>query len=256
MADTVGIIGAGHLIRHMIPALAKGPERFVVSERGRETSSDLARRFGCAIEADNQAILDESDIVILAVRPYDTLALAEGLRFRQGQAVVSLAAGVSHADLAPRVAPASLDVAMPVVAAEFGESPTLLYPGEPRVRALIERCGPVVVLAGEAQFAPGAVHACVYGWIERLIAEMEAWSLDHGLAPETSRLLSAQMVRAAATVARERKDTTMADLVGELATPRSFTGAGIRRLDGQEVFGHWRRAMDHTLDRLKAGSAE
>jgi pyrroline-5-carboxylate reductase len=256
MAATVGIIGAGHLIRHMMPAMAKGPERFVVSQRGRDTSAALAARFGCTIEADNQAIVDASDIVVLAVRPYDTLALAQGLRFRQEQAVVSLAAGVSHADLAPLVAPASLDVAMPVVAAEFAESPTLLYPGEPRIRALIERCGPAIVLDSEAQFTPGAVHACVYGWIVRLIGEMEAWSLDHGLSPETSRLLSAQMVRAAATVARERKDTPMADLVGELATPRSFTGAGIRRLDGHQVFAHWRKAMDHILDRLKAGSAE
>lgn len=256
MTVTVGIIGAGHLIRHMMPALATGPERFVVSERGRETSAALAARFGCAIEPHNQAIVDASDVVILAVRPHDTLALAEGLRFRPGQAVVSLAAGVSRADLAPRVAPASLDVAMPVVAAEFGESPTLLYPGEPRVRALIERCGPVVVLASEAQFMPAAVHACVYGWIERLIAEMEAWSLDQGLSAQTSRLLSAQMVRAAATVARERTGTPMAGLVSELATPRSFTGAGIRRLDDHDVFRHWREAMDHTLDRLKAGSAE
>jgi len=239
-----------------MPALARGPERFIVSERGRETSAALAARFGCTIEADNQSIVDQSEVVILAVRPYDMLALAKGLRFRPGQAVVSLAAGVSHADLAPLAAPASLDVAMPVVAAEFAESPTLLYPGEPRVRALIERCGPAIVLDSEAQFTPGAVHACVYGWIERLICEMEAWSLAQGLSPETSRLLSAQMTRAAATVARERAATPMADLVGELATPRSFTGAGIRYLDEREVFTHWGCAMDHILDRLKAGSAE
>ena len=256
MTVTVGIIGAGHLIRHMMPALATGPERFIVSERGRETSAVLAARFGCAIEADNQAIVDESDVVILAVRPYDTLALVEGLRFRPGQAVVSLAAGVSHASLAPPVAPARLAVAMPVVAAEFGESPTLLYPDDAEAKSLLARCGPVIALDDEAQFMPAAVHACVYGWIERLIAEMEAWSLDHGLAPEASRLLSAQMVRAAATVARERRDTPMAGLVAELATARSFTGAGIRQLDDHDVFRRWREAMDHTLDRLKAGSAE
>ncbi|MFO1089427.1 MAG: NAD(P)-binding domain-containing protein [Hyphomicrobiales bacterium] len=258
MTATIGIIGAGHLIRHMMPTLAgaNGSERFLISERGRETSADLARRFGCTVEPDNQRIVDASDIIILAVRPYDTAALAKSLAFRDGQRVISLAAGVSHAELSPLVAPARLAVAMPVVAAEFGESPTLLYPDDASAKELLARCGPVIVLEDESQFMPAAVHACVYGWFQRLIDEMQSWTIAQGISPDTARLLTAQMMRAGATVARERTNTAVADLVSELATPRSFTGAGLRKLDEKQVFDAWTVAMDHVLARLRAGSAD
>ena len=36
MTTTIGIIGAGHLIKHMMPAMAKTDSRFLVSERGRD----------------------------------------------------------------------------------------------------------------------------------------------------------------------------------------------------------------------------
>ena len=128
MTTTIGIIGAGHLIKHMMPAMAKTGSRFLVSERGREISAELAAQYGVEVLSDNQSIVDQSEIVVVAVRPFDAVEVCEALTFADGQTVLSLCAGLPSSDLGPVVAPAVLVMAMPVVAAEFSESPTLIFP--------------------------------------------------------------------------------------------------------------------------------
>ena len=247
-STTVGIIGVGHLIKHMVPALVRAPHTFVLSERGQENSTKLAEQHDLEIVTDNQEIIDRCDVVILAVRPYDALEVAGNLSWREGQTVLSLCAGTPSAGLAPVVAPARLLMAMPVVAAQYGESPTLLYPDDHVCRTLLETCGPVVVLESEDQFEPASVIACYYGWVHELISQMSDWTAGHGVDPGVARQLVAQMTRAAATSARERIDTPLDGLVAELATPRSYTGAGLDILNEDDAFAAWKRAAQHLVE--------
>jgi pyrroline-5-carboxylate reductase len=124
----VGVIGVGHLVSHMMPKLVEGNASFLLSERSRGVSARLAARLGLAVSADNQAIVEDSEVVLLAVRPADALGVLKPLRFRAGQTLVSVCAGVPLADLGPAAHPARVVLVMPVVAAEFGESATLVYP--------------------------------------------------------------------------------------------------------------------------------
>ncbi len=247
MTTTIGIIGAGHLIKHMMPAMTKTGSRFLVSERGRETSAQLAKEFGVEVSPDNQSIVDQSDIVIVAVRPFDAAEICDGLTFADGQTVLSLCAGLPSSELAPVVAPAHLVMAMPVVAAQFSESPTLMFPENPKCRALLESCGPVLALKQEDSFAPAATIACYYGWVQELISQMSDWVSAQGVDPEVARLLTAQMTRAAATTVRERPATPTSQLVSELATPRSFTLKGLEVLHEADAFTPWKRAADALL---------
>ncbi len=247
MTRTVGVIGSGHLIRHMMPSMTKTGARFLISERGREISTELACRFDVEVSADNQFIVEQSDIVILAVRPFDALEVCEALSFSDNQTILSLCAGITSADLAPAVSPAKLVMAMPVVAAQFGESPTLVFPDDPECRALLAPCGPVLALQTEDSFAPAATIACYYGWVQELISQMSDWVSAHGVDPEIARLLTAQMTRAAATTVRERTQTPIDELVAELATPRSYTLKGLEVLRTADAFAPWKQAADTLL---------
>lgn len=242
MTQTIGIIGAGNLIRHMMPAMVKTGYRFIVSERGRATSEWLAGHYGAEIYTDNQAIVNEADIVILAVRPFDAVEVCRGLTFGARQTVLSLCAGIGSAGLGPVIKPGRLVMAMPVVAAQFGESPTLLYPEDEPCRHLLSPCGPVLALSSETDFGPASTIACYYGWVQELIGEMTGWVSDHGVDPDTARLLVAQMTRAAATTVRDRRDDSIRALADELATPRSFTLKGLEVLREADAFTPWKKA--------------
>jgi len=247
MKKTIGIIGAGHLIKHMMPALAKTGYHFISSERGNATSKWLASHYDVEVSSSNQAIVDQADMVIIAVRPYDAVSLCEGLHFKDRQIVLSLCAGLQSADIGPHVQPARLVMAMPVVAAQFGESPTLLYPEDASCRTLLVHCGPVLALAREEDFAPAATIACYYGWVQELVGEMADWVSAHGVEPETARRLCAQMTRAGATTVVQRPEVTVRELVDELATPRSFTLKGLEVLRRADAFTPWKEAAEALL---------
>ncbi len=251
-AVTVGIIGVGHLIRHMVPAMVRSSHRFILSARGRKTSSRLADQYDLEIAESNQDIVNRADIVILSVRPFDAVAVVTDLEWRDGQTVLSFCAGTGSAELALHIAPAKLVMAMPVVAAQFKESPTLLYPDNMACRTLLETCGPVIALASEEQFSPASVIACYYGWVHELVGQVSAWLSEHGIEPDVARQLVAQMTRAAATSVRERIDTSVEELLAELATPRSFTAAGLEILHREDSFAPWRHAADHLVDQQKS----
>jgi pyrroline-5-carboxylate reductase len=248
---TCGIIGVGHLIQHVLPTLVKADARFLLSVRNREIAEAMSRRFDLEIVDSNQAIVDRSDLVILAVRPFHAVDAVRPLAFRNDHILLSFCAGVSAASLAPVVAPARLVMAMPVIAAAYGESPTLLFPDEATCRALLAPCGPVIPLEDEAHFAPASVIACYFGWVHELVSVMIDWTASQGLEPASARLLVAQMTRAAATMIRERTDSSPAHLVAELATPRSFTLTGLEDLRRGHAFEPWPAAAARLAERLK-----
>ena len=252
-SPTVGVIGVGHLVRHMMPALVTGGHRFILSARNRETAAELSRRFRLEIVEDNAEIVARCDIVVLAVRPYDAAQVAGSLPWRADTTLLSLCAGVGSAELAPAVAPARLVLAMPTVGAEFGESATVMWPDDAPCRALLEPCGPVIALDDERLFAPASVIACYYGWVHELVDAVTTWTADQGVPEDAARLLVAQTTRAAATVVRERRDIPIPELVAGVATPKSFTLLGLEELRRHDALGLWRGAAG-TVSRHLSGA--
>jgi len=248
---SVGILGAGHLIKHLMPTLIRSGHRFVLSTRSTDVVRDLQARFDLETCDDPQAIVDGVDIVILSVRPFQALDLCAGLRFRDGQTVLSLCAGLTLDALEPVLSPARAVRAMPVIAAEFGESPTLLWPDDDACRALLAPCGPVLAMRDEAEFEPASVIACYFGWVQHLIGEISDWSTEQGVPAPISRHLVAQMTRAAGTLVGERTDASVAQLVEQITPPRSMTGLGLDHLHERDAFGPWREAADHVLAAMK-----
>ncbi|MFT3987446.1 NAD(P)-binding domain-containing protein [Aestuariivirga sp.] len=249
---SIGVIGTGHLIAHCLPALVKSGEHFILSKRNAETSARLAAQFGCAVEENTAKIVAACDMVILAVRPYDAKAVAGALRWRDGQTVISFVAGVGLAELAPLVAPAKLIMAMPIIAGEWGESPTCIYPRDEGAEKLLATLGPLVILPREEDFAAASVYACLFTSLHAIAGELASWGEAAGLPPTLARLLASQSLRAAGTEVRERNSQSVSDLVNSLATPRSFSLLGLQSLEADNAFAPWAKAAEKILAALKA----
>ena len=111
----------------------------VLSPRSAERSADLAARFDTVrVAADNQAVVDEADVVVVCLLPGNAAEVLAGLRFRPDQAVVSAVAGVDVARLREVVAPAS-EVArsIPLPAVATRESVTPVHPARPGGRGAV-----------------------------------------------------------------------------------------------------------------------
>lgn len=250
--QTIGFLGVGHLASHLVPGLlgAGTAPAILLSARNAETSATLAKRFDLEICASNTDLVARSDIVLLAVRPFQVEQAIAGLPWRPDQLLVSLCAGVTLETMAQHAKPATLARAMPVIAGEYGESATCLYPDINAARTLLERLGPVTAMGSEDEFEAASVCGALFGWVQAQIGDLSDWLADAGVAPDAARAMITQTFRAAATTLRETPDTPIADLVDELCLPESITGLGLRTLEAHDAFTGWRAAGDAVLAKL------
>ncbi|MBT2294686.1 pyrroline-5-carboxylate reductase family protein [Pseudomonas fluorescens] len=151
--ETVGIIGGTGWLGGSIAkaVLAKGllpAANLVISNRS--GNHPLAQQGACLV-ADNQALVDRSEVVIIAVRPEHFASLNINAT---GKTVISLMAGISAQTIAAQTSASAVVRAMPNAAVEIGQSFTPWYcfaPIEATTRSLVQRVFECVGTAAEVQ---------------------------------------------------------------------------------------------------------
>ncbi len=251
MTITVGVLGVGHLMAHVVPGLMRTatPPKILLSARNAERAKALTERFALEICADNHDLIARSDVVIVAVRPFDVVDTIKGLPWRENQTVLSFAGTVSHSDYIAHVNGATIVLAMPVITAEFGESPTSLWPLNKVVEDLLAPCGPVIAFQSEAQFKAASGSGAYFGWVQALILEMTQWLTAKGVSENDARALISGMTRAGAVSAFERTETPLNELIEDLCLPGSLTGQGLEILKTADAFSPWKDAADSIYER-------
>ncbi len=176
----IGFIGVGELALYTIRGVRRGGYRgpVLLSPRNRDKAAMLAEQYDCAVQVDNQSVVDNSECVVIATRPADCMATLAALNFKPGQLLLSVVAGVEIEQLLS-VLPDGIEVirAMPVSSAEAGASPTLIYPDNEFVRAFFDHCGNSIPVDNEAYFTQGSVLACVYCWFFTLFDNLTTGSI-------------------------------------------------------------------------------
>jgi pyrroline-5-carboxylate reductase len=249
MTDRIGIIGVGHLASFLIEGLRRAdPDAdIVLSPRNVKRSATLAATFGATVAADNQAVADAVDVVLLTTRPSDAVAVCQRISFRSDQVVISTAANLPLAALAPAITPAAAVRAMPISCAALNVSPTVLFPANTRASTLFALLGNVHVLTDEAQFTPASVIAAFYGWVYALFDETVTWTEGVGVPPRLARDLVVETVRGAADMALAHPDEELRVMLESLATPGGITEYGLGVLHQRHGLDGWTEALDAVL---------
>jgi pyrroline-5-carboxylate reductase len=155
VATVLGFIGVGTIAAAIVRGLLRRrPElEFLLSPRSETVASSLASEDARVRRAtSNAAVVEGSEIVVLAMRPPQLTEAVAGLPFRKDQVVVSCLANTSLDEVAGLVAPASVCRMIPLPMIERGAGPLVLYPAMPDVRGLFEAQGELIVAASEAEF--------------------------------------------------------------------------------------------------------
>jgi len=249
-----GFIGVGELALYTIRGVRQGgyDAPILLSPRNHEKARLLADQYACEVQADNQAVVDNCDCVVIATRPADCLHTLAELSFKPGQLLVSVVAGVDIASLREAL-PQGLEIAraMPVSIAEVGASPTLVYPDNAMVREFFDYCGNALPVDDERYFTEGSVLACVYCWFfslfETLIQATEGAQLPRPLSAE----LVMGMARGAAELALARADLPPGEIAESIATDGTYSRLGLDLLRDTGAFGPWQQACELLQQKLK-----
>jgi pyrroline-5-carboxylate reductase len=227
-AGNVAFLGGGNMARALIQGLlrqGRTPAQIRVGEPVSEARAALQREFGVQATADNHEAIAGAELVLLAVKPQMLRAVLESLRAALQQSrplLLSIAAGVRHADV-ERVCPGvPLVRAMPNRAALVGAGISALY-APPDMPAALR------TLAGDAMAAAGR---CV--WVQRE-SDLDIVTALSGSGPAYFFLLAEQMAAAARGLGLE-------PAAAELLARETLRGAGAL-LAGPETLAEQRSAV-------------
>ncbi|MEJ8567781.1 pyrroline-5-carboxylate reductase [Elongatibacter sediminis] len=184
----IGFIGTGTITTAVVTGLLRGgdvPFRVVVSPRSPDRAALLASSFQeVEVAPDNQGVIDQCDIVCIAVRPQIATDVLAELSFPESTTVISFIATYSVDEVRSMVAPASRVFRMgPIPSVERGLGPVILYPDDPELRTFFDPIGTLVAAESEAQlsafWAVTAMMAPFFG----LLDSTSEWLRRHGIAP-------------------------------------------------------------------------
>jgi pyrroline-5-carboxylate reductase len=153
----LGFIGSGAIASAIVTGLSSDPTDrppILLSPRNADISAQLASRFSNVRAAPtNQAVLEGSDIVMLAVRPQIARDSLSELRFRRDHHIISLIATLSLETISALTAPARrVTRAVPLPSVAYRRGPTPIYPPNRQVAALFVALGGAVEVQTEREF--------------------------------------------------------------------------------------------------------
>jgi pyrroline-5-carboxylate reductase len=220
---TMGFIGVGTISEAMVRAMCTRPDPgpdIVLSPRSADRSVRLAEEFAqCRRLESNQAVIDASDIVVLAMRPQQLGEAVAPLGFRDDQIIASLIAGTPPTGIVPLVSPADrVCQLIPLPAIALHRGPLVISPAIPEVMEACAGLGEIVTLDDESRIrtlsCASAFMATYYEMQNALIAWIAAQGIDEATA---SRYVRAELDGLAA-VGMATPDSQRADLPAEHQT--------------------------------------
>lgn len=253
----LGFIGTGALSAAIVTglkAVADNEVTVVLSPRNEAIAADLASRFaGVRVAADNQAVLDACDVVMLAIRPQIAPEVLTALRFRPDHHVVSLVATFSQEAVAALVSPATRitrAVPMPMIAKRQGA--TIICPPDPDIAAFFARLGTAIEVANADEFAALSVATATFATYFKLLDTLHGWLQDHGIADPTARDYVASLFKALGHAPDAAPEAGFMHLAADYATRGGLNEQVVNELTAKKLFEAFAESLDGVHRRITA----
>jgi pyrroline-5-carboxylate reductase len=245
----LGFVGTGTIAAAMVEGLGGGA---VLSPRGAAVAADLARRFpDVTVAADNQAVVDQCDLVVLSIRPQVAEEVLRRLQFRPGQKVISLIAATQIDTLCGWIGhdlPIIRAVPLPFVASRRGVTP--IFPADAEIAALFDRLGHAIPCQTLQEFDLLAVGSALMGSYFGLLEVAQDWLVGQGLPPTAARAYLSALFANLGTVA-ETGTSTFSDLRAEYSTKGGLNEQVFRVFQDQGGADALRTALAQVLIRVQ-----
>lgn len=245
----IGVMGVGNLGQAVMRAFLDSGlvprENMIISNRTERKLQKVAEEFQVRAVSTNEQLIDESDVVIIGVKPQDLYLALEPIAstFHSDHLVMSLAAGVSLDSLARlipntkkilRVMPntaAKIKASVIAYAATSGASPHL-----PWVEELLSTMGLVVpVEDGEMMEALVVASSSGIGFVYELMIYWSEWLEERGIDPLVTKKITSQVFAGAAAMALSAEQTSLEELQRKVTSLKGVTAAGLDSMRELEI---------------------
>ena len=254
----IGFIGVGNLgqalIKGLIDSKLVKPSQIYASNRSDGKLKRVAETYGINPIATNEQIVDQCDVIIIAVKPQDFITAIESISssFMPQHIVVSLAAGIPL-DKIKKIIPQSR------IARLMPNTPSLISKGvlgycmnkpdqgmQITIEDLFSPLGYVVKVDDGEMFEALTVScASGTGFVFELMTYWQDWIEERGFDPKVARRMTVETFLGAAQLAAQSMDTEVEDLLAKVASKKGVTQAGLDSMRELEV----ERALRYSFEK-------
>jgi pyrroline-5-carboxylate reductase len=245
MSQKIAIIGGGNLGTAIAEGLIGSgfctAESITITKRNTATLQAFAAK-GFSVHSDNKKAVAESDVIILAVKPYNYATILEEIKadlHPEKHMLISVITGVWLNHLQEAVGmQMPLFRAMPNTAIAIRESITCLcHSGATTqqadyVKILFDQLGKTVTIDEQLMDAATVLGACGTAFAMRYIRANIQGGIEIGFDANTASLIVAQTVKGAAQLLLETGSHPEKE-IDKVTTPKGCTIAGLNEMEHQ-----------------------
>ncbi|MGN7719680.1 pyrroline-5-carboxylate reductase [Chitinophaga sp. 22620] len=258
----IAIIGGGNLGSAIAEGLLKSgfskPGSITVTKRNTATLGAL-REKGVHVESDNAKAISESDVVVVALKPYNVKEVLSELRASfdaKKQILISVVTGVLLDDLEKITLPGlPIFRAMPNTAIAIQESITCICGRNVTeeqtafVKDMFDQLGVTVSIDEKLMDAATVLGACGIAYALRFIRASIQGGIEIGFDAATANLIAAQTVKGAAELLIKGNRHPEAE-IDKVTTPKGCTIAGLNEMEHQGFSSSLIKGITASYDKI------
>lgn len=242
MNKTIGLVGLGKMGEALVKGLQKAriDSSLIASTRNAENARSLTERLKIKVVTDNQKLIQESDVVVLCVKPHQVEEILRTYQseFSKDKLLISICASITTSQLALWSGKkAAIVRAMPNTPALIGEGMTVYCSG-PNAQAkhldiaetIFSAVGRTACLDEELMDGVTGLSGCGPAYVYLVIEALSEAGVKVGIPRKAATLLAAQTLLGASKMVLDRPEHPAA-LKDEVTTPAGCTIDGLMALE-------------------------
>jgi pyrroline-5-carboxylate reductase len=243
MNKRVAIIGCGNIGLSLLQGILKNqniPASDITVTRRNIDELGFLKEPGVNITSDNSKAVEDSDLVVIAVKPYNISTILHEIKNSlkpDRHILVSVTAGVTTKEIQDQIK-VSVPVfrAMPNISASVGKSVSCICHGEVRrdhiesVRQLFNNLGTTMIIDEELMQSATILGACGVAYVLRFIRAMIQGGIQIGFDARTASEIVNQTVKGAAELLIERQTHPESE-IDKVTTPKGCTIVGLNEME-------------------------
>ena len=244
----IGFIGAGHMSQTIIKGVLDSklirPDQIIVSNRTPGKLIKLHELHGVQTRSHNEQVVEECDVVILAMKPQDLPSAVEVFAnaFEAHQTIISLAAGINLKSLEKMMPIGRLVRLMPNTPSVIGKGIIgFLTQNQDEVvgdlmEDLFSRLGVLMEVDNEDQLDALMVSCSSgTGFVFELMMYWQDWIEERGFSEEDSKKMTIETFLGASMLAAQSAGIDIEELQARVTSKKGVTAAGLNSMREIEI---------------------
>ncbi|TCK33604.1 pyrroline-5-carboxylate reductase [Paraburkholderia sp. BL8N3] len=251
----IGFIGTGSITQAVVSGMVRfgAPfERIALSPRNARIAGDLSK-LDARIEVcdSNQAVLDSSEVICLAVVPQIASDVLSGLAFEARHHVISFIATLSIEDIRRLVRSSAKVVrAIPLPAVSEGKGSTTICPADERASSVFSTLGQAIEVNDEHQLNALSAMTSTMASFYAVLEEQASWLVRQGLEYQAARsFLSGYYVGLTHDMTKDGRP--FSELIERSQTPGGINEQLHAELSARGTYSHYAQALDKIMQRVQ-----